>query len=89
MDALPVGAHAFSLALASEGETVRIVAYSDGRGVDRKMADLGLTVGSELTILTRQEGGRMVVARDAVRVALGIGLAHRIMVAQVQTEPRS
>lgn len=83
MDALTVGGSAFPLTLASEGERVRILAYASGRGVDRKLADLGLPVGSELTIMTRQAGGRMVVACDDVRVALGAGMAHRIMVARV------
>ena len=86
MDALSVGARAFPLVLASEGEKVRILAYTNGRGIERKLADLGLPVGSELTIMTRQEGGRMVIARDSVRIALGIGMAHRIMVARVDPQ---
>ncbi len=86
MDALSVGARAFPLFFASEGEKVRILAYDSGRGVERKLADLGLPVGSELTIMTRQHGGRMVVARDGVRIALGVGMAHRIMVARVDPQ---
>ena len=83
MDALTTGTSAFPLVLAGEGEKVRILAYTHGRGVERKLADLGLPVGSELMIMTRQHGGRMVIARDGVRIALGAGLAHRIMVARV------
>lgn len=83
MDALTVGAGVFPLALAGEGERVRIIAYSSGRGVERKLADLGLPVGSDLTIMTRQGAGQMIVARDGIRIALGAGMAHRIMVARV------
>lgn len=82
MDALP-GVSAFPLMLANEGERVRILAFSHGRSMDRKLADLGLPVGSELVVMARQQGGPMVVARDSVRIALGSGIAHRILVTRI------
>lgn len=86
MDALTVGAGAFPLMLASEGETVRILSFPEGRGIDRKLADLGLPIGSEFTVVTRQGGGQMIVARDGLRIALGAGLAHRILVVRVEPQ---
>ncbi|NJO67646.1 MAG: ferrous iron transport protein A [Rhodospirillales bacterium] len=85
MDALSAGMRSFPLVLASEGEKVRILAYDHGRGLERKLADLGLPVGCELTVMARQSGGRLVVARDDVRIALGAGMAHRILVAHVES----
>jgi ferrous iron transport protein A len=82
MDALSGSLATFPLLLAGEGERVRIVAYRSGREMERKLADLGLTVGSEVTVLSRHGHGPLVVARDHVRIAIGAGIAHRVLVAR-------
>lgn len=82
MDALSGSLATFPLLLASEGERVRIVAFRSGREMERKLADLGLPVGSEITIVSRHGGGPLVVARDHVRIAIGAGIAHRVLVAR-------
>lgn len=76
----PTHQQAFPLALAKKGEHLRIVAYRTGKGLGRKMANLGLTLGSEVEVVHRQTGGGMVVARGATRVALGAGAAQKIQV---------
>ena len=58
------------------------------RGIDRKLADLGLTTGWEVTVVSRGGGGRMVVAREDMRLALGTGMAHRVLVARVEDDGR-
>ncbi len=73
-------AHAFSLALAGEGERVRIVALAGGKGVERRLIDLGLPVGTDLEVIHRQGPGRMVVGRAYARVALGAGITRKILV---------
>jgi ferrous iron transport protein A len=82
MDAYSAGIGAFPLLLATEGERVRIVAVGGGRGMDRKLSDLGLVIGCEVTVLRRDPGGPMVIARDAMRLALGTGIAHRVLVSR-------
>ncbi len=72
--------HAFPLALAGEGEDVRIFAFKGGKGISRKLMDLGLSTGSCLRIIQRRPGGALVVARDNMRIALGEGMAQKIMV---------
>ena len=85
MDAYSANVAAFPLMLARVGERVRIVAIGQGRGIDRKLADLGLTTGSEVTIMTAATGaGSLVVARDDMRLALGTGIAHRLLVVRVE-----
>jgi ferrous iron transport protein A len=74
---------AFPLILAGEGERLRIAALNDGRGFVFKMTEMGLPVGSELTVVHRDGGGSIVVARNDTRIALGAGMAHRIMVSRV------
>ena len=86
MDAYSAGVGAFPLILASEDERVRVVAVGGGRGMVRKLADLGLSAGCEVTVLRRERGGPMVVARDEMRLALGAGIAHRVLVACVDTD---
>lgn len=73
-------AHAFPLALAGEGERVRIAAMSGGKGVEKRLIDLGLPVGTEIEVVHRQGPGRMVVGRAFARVALGAGMTKKILV---------
>jgi len=73
-------AHAFPLALASEGEEVRITSVRAGKGLTHKLAALGLPIGSQLRVHQRRPGGAMVVGRDNLRVALGAGMSYKVMV---------
>jgi ferrous iron transport protein A len=86
MDAHSAGVGAFPLILAAVGERVRIVATRAGRGIERKLSDLGLTNGCEVTVVSRDSSGPMVVARNNMRLALGTGLAHRILVTRVEDD---
>ena len=84
MDAYGAGVGAFPLMLADEGTQVRIVALNGGREMDRKLTDIGLSVGADVTIVSRHGVGRLVIARDEARIALGAGMAHRILVRDVK-----
>ena len=72
--------HAFPLALAQEGERVRISGVKAGKGLNHRLRELGLPVGTDITIRQRNGSGDMVVARDSLRIALGAGLAHKVVV---------
>lgn len=65
--------------MAGEGASVRVTALRGGTGLDRRVTELGLGIGSEITVLQRQGGG-LVLARDGMRVAIGGGIAHKILV---------
>lgn len=71
---------AFPLAMAAEGEPVRVVGILGGSGMAMRVAELGLNVGSELVVRQRRGGG-LVVGRGEARFALGGGMAHKILVA--------
>ena len=81
MNAAQSRPHAFPLALAGEGEDVRIFSFKGGKGLSYKLMDLGLSIGSCLRIVQRRPGGALVVARDNLRVALGAGMAQKVVVA--------
>lgn len=69
--------------MASEGECVRIAHLVAGRNLEMRLTSMGLNVGSELLISQRQRGG-VVVVRGEARLALGAGMARKIMVTSLQ-----
>ncbi len=73
----------FPLMMADAGARVRIVALRGGAGLDKRMTEMGLNVGCELTVRQRQGGGGLVVSRGETRYALGAGMAHKVMVERV------
>lgn len=75
---------AFPLSMADTGVRVRIVALRGGAGLDKRMTEMGLNVGGELTVRQRQSGGSLVVLRGETRFALGGGMAHKIMVEKIE-----
>ncbi len=72
---------AFPLAMAGEGTRVRIQLLRGGKGLEMRLTSLGLNVGSEL-VVSQHQGGKMVVLRGETRLALGAGMAQKIMVVE-------
>lgn len=72
----------FPLTMAAEGEQVRIQSLQGGKGLMLRLTELGLNQGAELRIVQRQGGG-LVVARGETRIALGGGMATKILVTAV------
>jgi ferrous iron transport protein A len=68
------------LAHARTGETVRVVAINAGRGLQARLAAMGITPGSRLTVKGRNDHGPFVVAVRDSRVALGRGMVSKIEV---------
>ena len=72
----------FPLTMAGEGEQVRIQSLQGGKGLVMRLTELGLNQGTEVRILQRQGCG-LVVARGETRIALGGGMAAKILVTVV------
>jgi len=70
----------FPLADAVAGDRLIIASFHAGKEMNRRLADLGLPIGARIEVIHRQHGGRMVIARDLSRVAIGAGMADKIMV---------
>ncbi len=70
----------FPLSTASAGERLVIAALQAGKGLRRRLADLGLPIGSEIEVIHCRQGGRLIVARESSRVALGASMTRKIMV---------
>lgn len=82
MDAFSGSTITFPLALATCGEKVQIVSVMGGRGMDRKLADLGLYAGETVTVLS-SGGGPLLLARGDARLAIGSAMSFRILVSRV------
>lgn len=72
----------FPLAMAQEGEQVKVTLYRGGKNQQMRLTELGLNVGCELHISHRQ-GANMVVIRGETRLAVGAGIAQKVMVIRV------
>jgi Fe2+ transport system protein FeoA len=68
------------LSMASPGEEVRLVGVRGGWGIRRRLADMGLTLGEKVWVVQTGPSGPLVVAVRDSRLALGRGMAHKIMV---------
>jgi len=73
------GAKPFPLSMASEGVPVRIHALHGGKGLSRRLTELGLNVGAQIAVVQRQGAG-VLIARGETRIALGGGMAAKILV---------
>ena len=66
------------LVLLSVGQRARIAEIRAGRELTRRLLSLGLRVGMELDVLQRRGRG-VVVASSGSRVALGAGVAEKLL----------
>lgn len=73
---LPVGSHA------------RIERILGGRLLVHRLLGLGLRVGSEVE-LTHRRGGGVVLANAGTRVALGAGVAEKLLVLPLSPERKA
>ncbi len=74
---------AMPLAMACAGEKVRIVSLAGGRGMHQRLASMGLSVGSEIEVIRKGVPGPFLVASGDTRLAIGAGIAHKIMVSPI------
>jgi ferrous iron transport protein A len=67
--------------MVTPGEDVRLVTIQGGRGIRQRLADIGLTPGTVLQVVQSDGWGPLIVAfKNDARLALGRGMAHKMMV---------
>lgn len=74
---------AFPLSIASEEEWVRVVGINGGKNLLKRLITIGLIVGTEVQVLQREKHAGLIVRCGETRVALCIGIAHKIVVEPV------
>jgi len=68
------------LSIAQEGERAIVQEFTGGSGAQMRLATMGLKKGDEVEVITNSGEGQLVVAVNATRLALGRGIAQKIMV---------
>jgi ferrous iron transport protein A len=63
----------------SPGQEVTLIDIIGGRGIRSKLYSMGLIPGIKLTVLGNR-GGPIMIAVNDTRLALGFGMARKIMV---------
>lgn len=71
------------LAMARPGELVTVTGVRSGRGLQRRLADMGLTPGVQIRVITSQMPGPVVIDLKGARIALGRGIAQKIVVREI------
>lgn len=69
--------------MSEEGAYLRVVSLNGGMNFKRRMVEMGIHKNVELIVRQRQGSG-IVVTMGETRLALGGGLAHKILVVPVR-----
>jgi len=69
------------LSRAKAGETVTVIALGAGWGLQRRLADMGLTPGVKVKVIRSGRPGQVVIEVRGSRMALGHGVTAKILVA--------
>lgn len=67
------------LSMATIGQTVRLININAGKRLTHRLTELGMTPGTEMKVLQDAGGPLLLSVRDS-RVALGRGMAHKMLV---------
>jgi Fe2+ transport system protein FeoA len=70
---------ALPLTLATPGEELILVAINGGDALRHRLTELGLVPGVNFRVLQSEGGPLLLAVRDA-RLAIGRGMAHKILV---------
>ena len=70
------------LSMAVAGQELRLVEIQAGRRLAHRLAELGLTPGVTLRVV-QKNGGPLLISVRGSRIAIGRGLAHKLLVTPV------
>jgi len=74
------------LAMLSENEEATIVELRVGRGLVRRLSELGFTYGTKIKLLKSHSPGPVLIDVKGSRIALGWGVVMKIIV-DTEVEP--
>jgi ferrous iron transport protein A len=72
--------HVRPLSAVGPGERVRLVRIDAGRGLNSRLASMGLVTDTEIKVVSNSHPGPFVIVVKEAKVMLGRGMAHKIMV---------
>jgi Fe2+ transport system protein FeoA len=68
------------LSTVQPDETVRLASVEAGRGLNSRLASMGLVPHVEITVVNNGHPGPFIINVKGSRMMLGRGMAHKIMV---------
>ena len=68
------------LSVVQAGETVKLARIEAGRGLNNRLASMGLVPDVKITIVNNSHPGPFVISVRGSKMMLGRGMAHKIMV---------
>ena len=68
------------LSMVRAGETVKIARIEAGRGLNSRLASMGLVPNVQITVVRNTHPGPFVISIKDSKMMLGRGMAHKIMV---------
>jgi ferrous iron transport protein A len=72
--------HLRPLSAVTTGETVKLAKVEAGRGLNNRLASMGLLPNVEITVVRNSHPGPFVISVKGSKMMLGRGMAHKIMV---------
>jgi Fe2+ transport system protein FeoA len=69
-----------SLSKVQAVETVKLVGIEAGRGLNSRLASMGLVPNVKITVVNNSQPGPFVISVKNSKMMLGRGMAHKIMV---------
>ncbi len=72
--------HLRPLSAVMAGETVKLAKIDAGRGLNSRLASMGLLPNVEITVVRNSHPGPFVINVKGSKMMLGRGMAHKIMV---------
>ncbi len=74
------------LPMMAVGDRAWVLEIKGNHRMVRRLTDLGIVPGMEITVVNRAESGSVIVGLQGCRIGLGAGMAHRVMVTTVPQE---
>ncbi|HEX79515.1 MAG TPA: hypothetical protein G4O19_05100 [Dehalococcoidia bacterium] len=68
------------LCAATYGKILTVIGFRGGHGMQRRLADMGLTPGTELKLINCDRHSPVIIEVRGTRLALGRGVAHHVLV---------
>jgi len=68
------------LVMASPGKLFTVTSINAGWGLQRRLADMGLTPGIQIRVMNGQYAGPVLIDLRGSRLGLGRGVAQKILV---------
>jgi ferrous iron transport protein A len=72
--------YGIQLAMATPGKLVTVTGFRGGFGLQRRLADMGLTPGVQVKVINTERHGPVLIELRGSRLALGRGVTRHILV---------